>query len=66
MVLYKGIFFENKRSYLIYKLLLINNKNIHLQLAKDQIIKESDMLELWSIINKDEILLPIYNLKMLD
>ncbi len=66
MVFYKEIFFENKKSFLIYNLLINNNANIHLHLAKDRVIKETDILELWSLINKDKILLPVYNLKMLD
>jgi hypothetical protein len=66
MVFYKDIIFENKRSFLIYNLLINNNANIHLHLAKDRVIKETDILELWGLINKDKILLPVYNLKMLD
>lgn len=66
MVFYKNIIFENKKSFLIYNLLIESNANIHLHLAKDQVIKETDILELWSLINKDKILLPVYNFKMLD
>lgn len=66
MVFYKDIIFENKKSFLIYELLVKDNANIHLHLAKDQVIKETDMLELWNLSNKDKTLLPVYNLKMLD
>ncbi len=66
MVFYKDIIFENKKSFLIYELLINENTNIHLHLAKDQVIKETDMLVLWNFTNKDRALLPVYNLKMLD
>ncbi|WMC92299.1 hypothetical protein [Kineothrix sp. MB12-C1] len=66
MIIYKELYFENKKTYLIFKQLSENNKNIHLHLANEKLIKESDVMELWNLINKDKILLPVYNIKMLD